>query len=146
MIAMLTRPDAPQADFDDEFKRQIYIRDGGICQICGADGREIAHWVHRGIGGDKRKNVQRNVLLLCNGDHARLDGRGKPRLRIEQFDPCDRKTGLSVSMQMTDGEWKEIEKSRLAFYTLAAPRGGHCGEEAHKESATQDHSQSTGVH
>jgi len=36
---------------------------------------EMAHLVHRGMGGSRERNTLANVVVLCRAHHALLDGR-----------------------------------------------------------------------
>ncbi len=55
-------------------------RDAGMCQWpgCGVtSGLQMAHLVHRGMGGSPKANVLSNVVMLCLFHHDILDGRSE---------------------------------------------------------------------
>jgi hypothetical protein len=55
-------------------------RDGGMCQWpgCGMTTElQMAHLVHRGMGGSPKANVLENVVMLCTYHHDILDGRAE---------------------------------------------------------------------
>jgi len=59
-------------------RRQIRKRDGGVCQICGANGTDVDHRVPRSAGGSDQPE---NLWLLCGPCHASKTGRDAARAR-----------------------------------------------------------------
>lgn len=55
--------------FSYKVKQQIYERDNGLCQQCGAPGTEIHHVKFRSQGG---RGVVNNGLLLCADCHRKI--------------------------------------------------------------------------
>lgn len=51
-------------------KRIVYIRDGGRCVYCMAEGLPEAHYIPRSQGG---LGVPENILTLCRSCHDRFD-------------------------------------------------------------------------
>lgn len=66
-----------------ELRRQVQVVSGGVCEWagCGERGEEMAHLVHRGMGGSAEVNVLRNVAWLCGYHHDIFDGRRSQGLR-----------------------------------------------------------------
>ena len=52
--------------FSNKVKQQIYERDNGLCQQCGAPGTQIHHVKFRSQGG---RGVYSNGVLLCHSCH-----------------------------------------------------------------------------
>lgn len=55
--------------FSYKVKQQIYERDNGLCQQCGAPGTEIHHVKFRSQGG---RGVYSNGVLLCHSCHRKV--------------------------------------------------------------------------
>ena len=55
--------------FSNKVKQQIYERDNGLCQQCGALGTEIHHVKFRSQGG---RGVYSNGVLLCRSCHRKV--------------------------------------------------------------------------
>ena len=119
----LRRPDAPRYEFTPELKKRIHDRQRGRCWICGRRSAHVAHVLHRGLGGDERRNNPCNLIALCVGCHDRLDRRRKPYIRITAYAPeGGPDSGLRVEVQGDDGSWWEMPKSQLWFYVGQARR------------------------
>lgn len=55
--------------FSHKVKQQIYERDNGQCQQCGAPGTQIHHVKFRSQGG---RGVYSNGVLLCHSCHRKV--------------------------------------------------------------------------
>ena len=51
-------------------KKAVYIRDKGICVLCGGQGDPVAHVVRRSQGG---KGIEQNIVCLCSRCHREFD-------------------------------------------------------------------------
>lgn len=59
-------------------RKLVFVRDGSRCRWpgCGTtDDLEMAHLVHRGMGGSREQNTVDNCLVLCSFHHDMFDGR-----------------------------------------------------------------------
>lgn len=104
--------DGELVEFDDKLKREVYSRDLGRCQFCGAHGDDIAHIKHRGMGGKKSVNKKSNLITLCRDHHTRLD---KGQFLIHSWDPDDKENGLIVWSSEKAGF---LNKDELYFYSI----------------------------
>lgn len=53
-----------------EVKSTVYLRDHGLCVICGEPGAPVAHVVRRSAGG---LGIEQNIITVCNNCHYALD-------------------------------------------------------------------------
>jgi hypothetical protein len=53
-------------EFNKALRDRIHARDGGLCVLCGAQGRNVHH-----IDANKAHNHERNLVLLCLQCHRR---------------------------------------------------------------------------
>lgn len=63
-----------------EVKSAVYLRDHGLCIICGRPGLPVAHVVRRSAGG---RGIEQNIITACNDCHFSLD----EGLNIKRLNP-----------------------------------------------------------
>lgn len=122
---MLEEYDAPQFEFTNELRAQIFARQGGVCWLCPPQrpsmAREVAHVAkHRGMGGKRlATNNPINLIGTCTPCHQKHHGTISPWLRFVAYDPDDAENGLIVerSENRSQGPWVEVPKCELAFYS-----------------------------
>lgn len=62
--------------------KAVLDRSGSLCEACGAPGVQMAHLLHRRMGGRhgimrSKINDPRNIAFLCLDCHNTLDGRSR---------------------------------------------------------------------
>lgn len=57
-------------DIPPKVKQAVYIRDKGLCIICGKQGIPNAHYIRRSQGG---LGIEQNIVTLCQKCHHDYD-------------------------------------------------------------------------
>lgn len=57
-------------DISPKIKEIVYIRDKGLCVVCGKQGIPNAHYIRRSQGG---LGIEQNIVTLCTECHHNFD-------------------------------------------------------------------------
>lgn len=57
-------------DIDQETKRKVFERDGGLCIFCYQPGAPNAHYIPRSQGG---LGIEENIVTACAECHRKMD-------------------------------------------------------------------------
>lgn len=89
-----------------EVKSSVYLRDHGLCIICGRPGLPVAHVVRRSSGG---MGIEQNIITACNECHYALDeGLNIKRLNpLGFFSQDDLKQYVREYMKKQYPDWTE---------------------------------------
>ncbi len=125
-------------DLNKELVEELLTLTGRQCVLTGSDKFEICHLEHRGMGGDKSKNVVQNLIPLRKDFHDLMDGRIKKTewngdewtdLSIERWEPEEGELEIMAKTELLDWQWKKLPHDYIYYHQTPSLENA---EEAHE--------------